>query len=55
MRVMKTCQTSGSFDDFGWLEFGTEHPVPETAGYSKSILVVGEMVLQVVLLELTII
>jgi hypothetical protein len=43
------------FDDLGWGhgELGLEHPVPETAGDTEAVLVIGKMVCQVVFLQLT--
>jgi hypothetical protein len=42
-----------SLDDFGraHLELCAKHPVPEAARDSETVLVVGEVVLEVVLLE----
>lgn len=47
----------GGLNDLGRrrLQLRTEHTVPETASNTKTVLIVGEMVLQVVLLELLVI
>jgi hypothetical protein len=42
-----------SLDDLGrgHFQFGVEHPIPETASDTKSVLVVGKVMLEMVLLE----
>jgi len=46
-------QLLGRLHDLGLshIELGAKHPVPEAAGDAEAVLVVGEVVLEVVLLE----
>jgi len=51
------CLTSGRLHDLGWahLELRAEDSVPEAAGHAEAILIVGEVVLEMVLLELLVV
>ena len=51
------CVSSSGLDDLGWahLEFSATHRVPETAGNAETILVVGKVMLEMVLLKLLVV
>ena len=46
---------SASLDHLGGCKFGTKDAVPESTCHAKSVLVVGKVMLQVILLELTVV
>jgi hypothetical protein len=57
MKLMSNHARSRRLDDLGSREIklGTKNPVPEAAGNTKAVLVVGEMMLQVILLEFSVV
>lgn len=46
---------SSGLDNFGHLKLSTKNPVPEATCDSKPVLIIGEVVLEMILLEFSIV